>query len=160
MKEKLVIEYESLNLKDFSEIEHNLFNEAKIAREKAYAPYSNFLVGCAVLLENGEIHRGSNQENAAYPSGLCAERSIIYWLGANLPEEKIKKIFVVGGTKENPNMHRLTPPCGSCRQGIIEYEVKQGEDIEIYISSLNGGRVCKLKSIKDLLPFNFDSSYL
>lgn len=160
MKNILHIEYEHIQEKDLSDVEKQLFQEAKNTRIKAYAPYSNFLVGCSVLLENGEIHKGNNQENAAYPSGLCAERSILYWLGANMPEQKIKKMFVVGGLAENPEMDRVVPPCGSCRQSIIEYEVKQNQNIEIYFASLNGEKIFKVKSIKDLLPFNFDSSFL
>lgn len=160
MRNILQIEYENIQEKDLSDIERQLFQEAKDTRIKAYAPYSNFLVGCSVLLDNGEIYKGNNQENAAYPSGLCAERSILYWLGANLPEQKIKKIFVVGGLVENTEMDRVVPPCGSCRQSIMEYEVKQNHNIEIYFASLNGKKIFKVKSIKDLLPFNFDSSFL
>ena len=85
---------------------------------------------------------------------------MLYWLGANIPEQKIKKIFVLGGLEENPDMDRVVPPCGSCRQGIMEYEVKQGQNIEIYIASLNGEKILKVNSIKDLLPFNFDASFL
>lgn len=160
MKNKIEIEYELLNINTLSAVEKELFENAKKARLKAYAPYSNFWVGCAVLLENGEMHIGNNQENAAYPSGLCAERSILYWLGANLPEQKIKKIFVVGGTAENPVLDRIVPPCGACRQSILEYEVKQGEKINIYIASIDGQKICKVNSIKDLLPFSFDISFL
>ena len=87
MKSKLEIEYEVLNIDTLSETEKKLFEEAKNSRLKAYAPYSKFLVGCSILLENGEIYTGSNQENAAYPSGLCAERSVIFWLGANFPNQ-------------------------------------------------------------------------
>lgn len=160
MKDKLVIQYGILHQKDLLEIEWKLFAKAKAIREKAYAPYSNFGVGCAVLLENGEIHLGNNQENAAYPSGLCAERSVLYWLGANISECKIKKIFIVGGANENPDVDRVVPPCGSCRQAIMEYEIKQGENIAIYFASLNGEKIFKVDSIKDLLPFSFDSSFL
>lgn len=160
MKDKLIIEYEVLHQKDLSEIEKKLFEEAKKTRVKAYAPYSNFFVGCAVLLENEEIYLGNNQENAAYPSGLCAERSILYWLGANLSEQKIKKMFIVGGANENPNADRVVPPCGSCRQAIMEYETKQEQNIVVYFASLNGEKIFRVNSIKDLLPFNFDSSFL
>lgn len=160
MKEVLNIAYERLTEAELSEIEKTLFEKAKETRKKAYAPYSKFLVGCSVLLENGEIHEGNNQENAAFPSGTCAERSIIYWLGANRKEVKIKKMFVVGGLEENPELGRIVPPCGGCRQGIMEYEVKQGEDIEVYIASLDGQKIYKISSIKDLLPFSFDASFL
>ena len=160
MKSKLEIEYEILNINILSETEKKLFEEAKNSRLKAYAPYSKFLVGCSILLENGEIYTGSNQENAAYPSGLCAERSVIFWLGANFPNQKIEKLFVIGGLEENPDLDRIVPPCGSCRQSIVEYEVKQAQNIEIYIASISGEKIIKINSIKDLLPFSFDTTFL
>ncbi len=140
------------------ETEKRLFDTAKKVRENAYATYSNFLVGCAILLENGEIVSGSNQENAAYPSGLCAERTTIFWTSANFPDMKIKKLFVIGAPKEAISSTPI-PPCGACRQSILEYEAKQKEGIEIYFASLDG-EIFKTKSIRDLLPFSFDSSYL
>ena len=145
--------YEQLN-----DIEKTLFDKAKTIREKAYAPYSNFFVGCALLLENGEIITGSNQENAAYPSGLCAERTTIFWTSANYPNVKIKKIFVIGGPKDGISSTPI-PPCGGCRQSILEYEAKQKDVIEIYFASPNG-EIIKTKSIRDLLPFSFDGSFL
>lgn len=160
MNKEIKVSYDFFsNLEELNDIEKKLFETAKKAREKAYAPYSNFLVGCAILLENGEIVSGNNQENAAYPSGTCAERATIFWTSANFPEEKIKKLFVIGGPKDFPEKSVATPPCGACRQSILEYESKQKQEIEIYFASING-EVCKTKSIKDLLPFSFDSSYL
>lgn len=141
-----------------SDIEKILFDKAKEIREKAYANYSNFWVGCAILLENGEIITGSNQENAAYPSGLCAERTTIFWTSANFPNEKIKKLFVIGAPKDALTSTPI-PPCGACRQSILEYEAKQKEGIEIYFASLDG-EIYKTKSIRDLLPFSFDASFL
>ena len=101
MKKDIKIDYEHFKGRnELSEVENSLFEKAIQARENAYAPYSNFFVGCAVLLENGEIFSGNNQENAAFPSGLCAERTALFWIGANFPDQKIKKIFIVGGPKE------------------------------------------------------------
>ncbi|KFC22001.1 cytidine deaminase [Epilithonimonas lactis] len=148
--------YPSYN--DLPELEKTLFDKAKSVRENAYAPYSNFFVGCALLLENGEIITGSNQENAAYPSGLCAERTAIFWTSANYPDVKIKKIFVVGGPKDVLSSTPI-PPCGGCRQSILEYEAKQKDEIEIYFASPDG-EIIKTKSIRDLLPFSFDGSFL
>ena len=160
MRKDLHIDFEFFkNSDELDEVEKKLFTAAKEAREKAYAPYSKFLVGCALLLENGEIVTGSNQENAAYPSGTCAERTTIFWTSANFPQEKIKKLFVVGGPQDFPERSVPTPPCGACRQSILEYETKQKNNIEIYFSSLKG-EVYKTNSIKDLLPFSFDVSYL
>ena len=138
--------------------EKKLFDAARKIRESAYAVYSNFTVGCALLLENGEIVTGSNQENAAYPSGLCAERTTIFWTSANFPGVKIKKLFVIGAPREAITSSPI-PPCGACRQSIMEYESKQRDEIEIYFASLDGD-IYKTKSIRDLLPFSFDSSYL
>lgn len=111
------------------------------------------------MLENGEIFSGNNQENAAFPSGLCAERTALFWIGANFPDQKIKKIFIVGGPKEFSEKNPPIPPCGACRQSIIEYETKQNENIELYFSNLND-EVIKVTSIKDLLPFYFDGTFL
>ncbi len=146
------------NYNELNDTEKILFDAASKVRENAYAQYSNFLVGCALLLEDGTIITGSNQENAAYPSGLCAERTAIFWTSANHPNTKIKKIFVVGGAKENGN-NLPVPPCGACRQSILEYESKQSEAIEIYFASPDG-EIIKTHSIRDLLPFSFDVSFL
>ena len=143
---------------DLDETEKKLFEAAKAVRENAYANYSNFLVGCALLLDNGEIVTGSNQENAAYPSGLCAERTTIYWTSANFPKSQITKMFVIGAPR-NMLSSQPIPPCGACRQSILEYEAKQDQPIEIYFASLEG-EIFKTKSVRDLLPFSFDSSFL
>ncbi|SNV41940.1 Cytidine deaminase [Chryseobacterium taklimakanense] len=160
MQQEIKIGYEFFqNVDELNDIEKKLFETAKSAREKAYAPYSNFLVGCALLLDNGEIISGNNQENAAFPSGLCAERATIFWTAANFPKEKILKIFVIGGLKDFTEKSTAIPPCGACRQSISEYEVKQRSDIEIYFASMSG-EVYKTHSVRDLLPFSFDASYL
>lgn len=159
MQKEHTIKFESIESYDhLDEMEKTLFDKAMKFRDLAYAPYSDFTVGCAILLENGEIITGSNQENAAYPSGLCAERTTIFYTGANYPDVKIKKLFVIGAPR-NATSSVPIPPCGACRQSILEYEAKQNEEIEIYFASL-GGAIYKTKSIRELLPFSFDSSYL
>ncbi len=159
MEKTLNINFEAIeSYKHLDDTEKKLFDFAKNIRDSAYAPYSNFTVGCAVLLEDGQIITGSNQENAAYPSGLCAERTTIFWIGANFPNLKIKKIFVIGAPREALSSVPI-PPCGACRQSILEYEAKQEDGIEIYFASLDGA-IYKTKSIRDLLPFSFDASYL
>ena len=102
----------------------NLMNQAVEIRKKAYAPYSRFRVGAALLLDNGKVVLGSNQENAAYPSGLCAERVAIFYAGANYPEAKILKM-AISATSDLTSNTTPIPPCGSCRQSIAEYEFKQ-----------------------------------
>lgn len=159
MENTLTINFDAIESYDhLDETEKKLFDAAKKIRDIAYAPYSDFTVGCAVLLENGEIVTGSNQENAAYPSGLCAERTAIFWIGANFPDLKIKKLFVIGAPRAAVSSVPI-PPCGACRQSILEYEAKQKEGIEIYFASLDG-EIYKTRSIRDLLPFSFDASYL
>lgn len=160
MKKDIQISYEQYqSSNELSEIEKELYRKAKEARDNAYAPYSNFFVGCAVLLENGDIHVGNNQENAAYPSGLCAERTAMFWISANFPNENIEKVFVVGGPKELSLTHAPIPPCGSCRQSMMEYESKQNKNITLYFANLND-EVIKVNAIKDLLPFYFDGTFL
>ena len=128
------------------------------ARDKAYAPYSRFQVGAALLLDNGEVITGSNQENASYPSGLCAERTAVYYAGAKFPEARIKCI-AVSATSLKRRVTSPVPPCGACRQALVEYEVKQKTDMEVYFMGETGA-IVKAKSVKDLLPLIFDNSYL
>lgn len=135
-----------------------LMKKAQEARKKAYAPYSNFQVGAALLLENDEIVIGSNQENASYPSGLCAERTAIYYAGARFPDTRILKLAISAGSKIKPS-EKPIPPCGACRQAIAEYEIKQDFPIEIYFMG-ETGKVAKSASLKNLLPFLFDNSLL
>ncbi|MGS2726767.1 cytidine deaminase [Psychroserpens sp. BH13MA-6] len=146
---------------DFNELPNDiisLMEKAKEARLKAYAPYSKFLVGAAILLDNGEVVIGSNQENASYPSGLCAERTAIFYAGAKFPEAKIIKMAITAGSKSNGTETPI-PPCGACRQSIAEYEVKQDLPIEIYFMGTSG-KVVKSNSLANLLPLGFDRSFL
>ncbi len=135
-----------------------LMQSAIEARTRAYAPYSNFSVGAAILLDNGEVVTGNNQENASYPSGLCAERTAIYAAGARCPDAKILKMAICAGSKVNPAQTPI-PPCGACRQAIAEYEIKQDVPIEIYFMG-ETGQVAHSYSLKNLLPFMFDKSVL
>ncbi|WP_309608008.1 cytidine deaminase [Flavobacterium sp.] len=136
----------------------NLMNQAVEIRKKAYAPYSKFRVGAALLLDNGKVVLGSNQENAAYPSGLCAERVAIFYAGANYPEAKILKI-AISATSDLTSNTTPIPPCGSCRQSIAEYEFKQELPIEMYFMG-EMGEIYKSNSLKNLLPFTFDKNFL
>lgn len=159
MEKELQIKFEVIpNFEALTSEDKKLYEAAFRIRKDAYAPYSHFHVGCALLLENGEIITGSNQENAAYPSGLCAERTAIFWTSANYPNVKIKKLFVMGAPEKALTSVPI-PPCGSCRQSILEYEAKQQSNIQIYFASL-GGEIYKTQSIRALLPFSFDASFL
>ena len=135
-----------------------LFKEAKLIRESAYSEYSEFSVGAAVLLENGEIICGSNQENASYPSGLCAERTALFYANSKYPKIKIKEIAIIAGSINKINNNPVAP-CGSCRQVISEYQTKQNADIGLYFMA-EKGKIIYTDSINNLLPFKFDKSFL
>ncbi len=136
----------------------DLMQDAIKARKTAYAPYSNFRVGCALLLDNDKIVLGSNQENAAYPSGLCAERVAVFAAGANYPTAKIVAMAITAASDNNQTTAPI-PPCGGCRQSIAEYEIRQEQPIEIYFMG-EIGQVYKSESLKNLLPFMFDKKFL
>ena len=148
--------YEQLS--DLPSAVFSLMESAVKARNNAYSPYSKFNVGAAVLLDNGKVIVGNNQENAAYPSGLCAERVAIYHAGAIYPKAKVKKIAITA-TSQNHKVKEPIPPCGSCRQAIAEYETKQEENIEIYFMGEEGA-IMKSNSLSDLLPLTFQRSHL
>lgn len=135
-----------------------LFKAAEKARKNAYAPYSKFLVGAALKLENGEVVTGSNQENAAYPSGLCAERTIIYYAGAQFPNQKILKMTISAGL-QGKVLDRPIPPCGACRQALVEYEKRQNAPIKLYFMGTEG-QVAYSKSVENILPWVFDKKVL
>lgn len=135
-----------------------LMEQAIEIRKKAYAPYSKFRVGAAILLDNEKVVLGSNQENAAYPSGLCAERVAIFQSGAIYPDAKIVKMAISAASDTNKTTTPI-PPCGACRQSISEYEFKQDQPIEIYFMG-ETGVIYKSDSIKNLLPLTFDKNFL
>ncbi len=136
----------------------SLMQQAIEVRKNAYAPYSHFRVGAAILLDNGKVVLGSNQENAAYPSGLCAERVAIFQAGAIYPNAKIVQLAITAASDTNPTKSPI-PPCGGCRQSIAEYEFKQDTPIEIYFMG-ESGEVYKSNSISNLLPLSFDKTSL
>lgn len=138
--------------------EQTLMSAAVAARKNAYAPYSNFQVGAAVLMENGKTVIGSNQENASYPSGLCAERVAVFQAGALHPGVAIKAIAITA-TSKNYEVTTPAAPCGNCRQSILEYEVKQKSPIKLLLMG-ETGKVFQCDSIADVLPLGFDSSFL
>ncbi len=146
------------DLNELIEADKKLMERAVSARANAYAPYSNFKVGAAILLDNGEVVIGNNQENASYPSGLCAERVAIFHAGANYPGIPIRSIAITAASQ----LHEVaTPaaPCGNCRQAIAEYEQRQEFPITLLLMG-ETGEVLKCKSLADILPIAFNSSYL
>ncbi len=146
------------SLAELSKEEQELINLALQARENAYAPYSHFKVGAAVLLENEQVVIGSNQENASYPSGLCAERVAVFQAGAKFPGVPILKIAIVASS-ENTTTRKPAAPCGNCRQSIFEYENRQENPIELLLMG-EEGPIYKCHSIQDILPLAFGSDFL
>ena len=132
--------------------------EAVEATKKSYSPYSNFKVGAALLMEDDSVIIGNNQENAAYPSGMCAERVAIWKAGSNFPNKKVKKL-AIAAISTNKTVDKPVGPCGACRQTLLEYEINQEEPIEVLFMG-EIGKVVKAESVTSLLPFSFDSSYL
>ncbi|HLW15646.1 MAG TPA: cytidine deaminase [Flavobacteriaceae bacterium] len=150
------IQYDSLD-KAPKEIQ-SLMAKAQEVREKAHAPYSKFLVGAAILDSEGNVYVGNNQENAAYPSGLCAERVAIFHAGAINPNAIFTDLAVTVRSL-NKKIDYPTSPCGACRQSLAEYETKQKQGIRIHFMG-EEGPIVQVDSIKDLLPFLFDGSSL
>ncbi len=154
MKQKQInIKYDEFNsLEELSENDQKVVEAAKKATQSAYAPYSKFRVGAAVLLENGEIITGSNQENAAYPSGLCAERVALFYANAQYPELAVKTLVVCAFY--NGNFLKLPiPPCGNCRQVMLETEIRYKNKIRIILYGTEKSFI--LKDVVSLLPFCF-----
>lgn len=144
------------DIDELPETVKKLMQQAIIACEKAYAPYSHLKVGAALLLENGEIVTGNNQENASYPSGLCAERVATYQAGAQFPDVPIKMVAITAISNQRTITDPI-PPCGACRQAFAEYEIKQNSPIQIYFMG-QVGKVIKAESLNDLFPFLFKKS--
>ncbi|MBI2723079.1 MAG: cytidine deaminase [Bacteroidetes bacterium] len=158
-KIKINTEFEVFDyINDLQKEDKDLLLLAKKAMENAYAPYSNFFVGAALLMENGVIVTGNNQENAAYPSGLCAERVAIYHASSQHPDVKIKAIAVTART-DSKVLNTPVSPCGSCRQSMSEYEVKFKTPIKIIMMGQEGP-VYISASISNLLPLTFTSESL
>jgi len=135
-----------------------LLEAAGSAVENAYAPYSGFSVGTALLLENGNIITGNNQENAAYPSGLCAERVALFYASANFPDIPVTVMAITAKSKLF-SIDTPVSPCGSCRQVIAEYEKKSGKKIKIILRG-GKGKVFVFEGIDHLLPLVFSAELL
>jgi cytidine deaminase len=159
MVKNLVLSFEEFqNADELLKEEKSLYLKAQSIAKQAYAPYSKFFVGCAIALENGQIITGSNQENAAYPSGMCAERVAFYNAGANFKGIKILKAAIYAESQ----LFKVTSavsPCGACRQAMSEYEQNQQSPI-VLIMGGETGPILKTNAISDLLPLLFGKSSL
>ena len=145
-------EYKSID--ELEKEDKELAQAAISAMQGSYAPYSHFNVGAAVRIENGDIVKGANQENAAYPSGLCAERTVLFYAGANYPDVAADTLAIAGSDRgvlcESP-----ASPCGACRQVMAETQKRHGQPLKtIWVGSK---RIRKFHSVDDILPFIFDS---
>ena len=138
--------------------EQELLAAALEATKKAYVPYSQFHVGCALLLEGGEVILGNNQENVAYPSSLCAERTALYFCGSQGKADKIRKIAIRAQSERKPIESPVTP-CGACRQVMLEYERMAKEDVVVLMQG-ESGEILRVEGVaKTLLPFSFDIEF-
>lgn len=152
-KLSIPLEVEVLGYDELNDSERHLVQLAREATNRSYAPYSNFRVGAAILLDNGEIVEGSNQENVAYPSGTCAERSACYYAGARYPEARFEAIAIAAHGTDGEFTATPTPPCGACRQALLEYEMLAGHDVTVYLAGRDN--VYRISSIKALMPLAF-----
>ncbi len=154
MKKDWSISYEDYeSWKQLDEDDRLLVQAAYNICENAYAPYSNFKVGASLKMSDDQIITGSNQENVAFPSGLCAERVALFYAGSNFPDLQVNTLCIVAkGPFASPD--KLLSPCGACRQVIAQSESRQENDLRVILVSQNE-RTMVFNSAKDLLPFAF-----
>ncbi|MDE5988515.1 MAG: cytidine deaminase [Duncaniella sp.] len=138
---------------ELSPEQQTLVSLARKATFRSYAPYSKFNVGAAILLDNGEILSGSNQENAAYPSGTCAERTTAFYAHSTYPDAKFKAIAIAARGTDGKELPSPISPCGACRQVLLEYETLAGADVPVILA---GSERCFIfPSVRSLLPYCF-----
>ena len=146
------LEYGSIE--EMNPEDRELAAEALKAMSGAYAPYSHFHVGAAVRMSNGQIVRGANQENAAFPSGLCAERTAMFSASARYPDKDMQSIAIAGGVMGRLAREPVTP-CGACRQVMAQYQAKSGKPMSVIMISAD--KVWKFEKVDDILPLIFNS---
>lgn len=154
---KFEIHIQSLSYEELGEQDRQLIDIAKEATNRSYVPYSHFHVGAAARLNDGTIVSGSNQENAAYPSGLCAERTTLFYANSEHPDVPVETLAVAART-ENGFIDEPIPPCGACRQVLLEVEQRYRQPMRILLYSKN--EIYLVNSIKDLLPLSFGTDFL
>ncbi|MBD5415107.1 MAG: cytidine deaminase [Bacteroides sp.] len=155
MKKQIITDYEVLTPSELTPAEQQLVDLASRATFRSYAPYSNFRVGAAIRLSDGAIVTGANQENVAYPSGTCAERTACFYAHAEHPDARFEAIAIAArGTDGQPLADPISP-CGACRQSLMQYEVLAGSPVEVLL--VGRDTIYRLPSIRSLLPFAFTS---
>lgn len=151
---EIVIPVKEMQFDELSEKQQDLVKLARKATYRSYAPYSNFKVGAAIELSNGEMVSGSNQENAAYPSGLCAERTTAFYAHSTYPDAKFKTIAVAARGTDDNELDNPISPCGACRQVLLEYEKLAGENVEVILAGKT--KIYLFPSVSSTLPYCFD----
>lgn len=154
---KLEINIEARRYDELTPEDRRLIDAACEATQRSYAPYSHFSVGAAALLENGTVVTGTNQENAAYPSGLCAERTTLFYANSQYPDQAVKTLAIAART-DNDFLETPIPPCGACRQVLLETEKRYGKPMRILLYSKSD--IYILDGVSGLLPLSFDGDYL
>ncbi len=156
MEKELTFKYSQLDhWKELSQSDQSLVEAAFNVMEGAYAPYSKFRVGASLLLEDGTVVTGSNQENIAYPSGLCAERVALFYAGANHPDKVVDTMCIVAkGEGDLVDMEALLSPCGACRQVMVETEKRQDKPFRVILVSQNNVTIVA-SSAASFLPLAF-----
>ncbi|WP_276865662.1 cytidine deaminase [Bacteroides heparinolyticus] len=146
-----IYEYEELNATD-----RELMDAACEATKRSYAPYSHFSVGAAARLANGIIITGSNQENAAYPSGICAERTTLFYANSQCPDQAVNTLAIAARNERGEFLEAPIPPCGACRQVMLETEKRFKHPMRVLLYGTKG--IYELNNIGELLPLSFDAS--
>jgi cytidine deaminase len=146
------------HVEELPQDEQILLTHAHNAMKRAYAPYSHFHVGAAIYLDNGQVIEGNNQENMAYPSGLCAERVAFFHAGAMFPGVKITKLAITAQAEHFPSDHPIAP-CGACRQSMLEYELNQKSPITVIMRGVEG-KTYRMHGVHSLLPLFFNEEGL
>lgn len=158
MKEiKLDIRIHSLQYDELALQDRELIDKAKEATSRSYAPYSGFSVGAAALLKNGVIVTGTNQENAAYPSGLCAERTTLFYANSQYPDQGVLAL-AIAARSESGYLDTPIPPCGACRQVMLETEQRYGQPMRILL--YGDKEIYEISDTRDLLPLSFGGGFL
>ena len=159
MKEiSLTIAYRIYTYDELSAADAELIEAAREATYRSYAPYSRFSVGAAVRLADGTLLSGNNQENAAYPSGLCAERTTLFYANARYPELAVSTLAIAARGTDGAFLAQPIPPCGACRQVMLEVQNRHHQPMRILLYGTEG--IYEVSRVEDLLPLTFDESFL
>jgi len=152
-KADIVVPILSMQFSELSDEDRMLVTAARESNRHSYAPYSRFRVGAAILLDNGVTVTGNNQENAAFPSGLCAERTAAFYAHSKYPDAKFVSIAVAARGTDGKEVAAPIAPCGACRQSLLEYETLAGHDVKVILAG--SSEIFVLQSVRSLLPVTF-----